>query len=121
MTILRPSCTRYRAGGLNSTEVRERATAQGIEVKDQGRVPAELVVKFKTRYRKVGSGTLTARQGYGTSLICGIERGACTRAYSLRHTAYTSRAGTLPRFDPNWLAASAPSSGWNTWPSRSKN
>ncbi len=35
------------AGGLNTTEVREWAKAQGIEVKDRGRVPAELVVKFK--------------------------------------------------------------------------
>ena len=35
------------AGGLNPTEVREWAKAQGIEVKDRGRVPAELVVKFK--------------------------------------------------------------------------
>ena len=33
--------------GLNATEVRERAKAQGIEVKDRGRVPAELMVKFK--------------------------------------------------------------------------
>jgi hypothetical protein len=32
---------------LNTTEVREWAKAQGIEVKDRGRVPAELVVKFK--------------------------------------------------------------------------
>jgi hypothetical protein len=30
-----------------TTEVREWAKAQGIEVKDRGRVPAELVVKFK--------------------------------------------------------------------------
>ena len=28
-------------------EVREWAKAQGIDVKDRGRVPAELVVKFK--------------------------------------------------------------------------
>jgi hypothetical protein len=35
------------AGGLNATEVREWAKAQGIEVKDRGRVPAELVAKFK--------------------------------------------------------------------------
>ena len=35
------------AGGLNTTELREWAKAQGIEVKDRGRVPAELVVKFK--------------------------------------------------------------------------
>jgi hypothetical protein len=33
--------------GPNTTEVREWAKAQGIEVKDRGRVPAELVVKFK--------------------------------------------------------------------------
>jgi hypothetical protein len=35
------------AGGLNATEVREWAKAQGIEVKDRGRVPAELVVRFQ--------------------------------------------------------------------------
>jgi Lsr2 len=38
---------RGSAGGLNATEVREWAKAQGIEVKDRGRVPAELVVKFR--------------------------------------------------------------------------
>jgi hypothetical protein len=35
------------ANGLNTTEVREWAKAQGIEVKNRGRVPADLVVKFK--------------------------------------------------------------------------
>ncbi len=35
------------ASGVNTTEVREWAKAQGIGVKDRGRVPAELVVKFK--------------------------------------------------------------------------
>ena len=35
------------ANGVNTTEVREWAKAQGLEVKDRGRVPAELVVKFK--------------------------------------------------------------------------
>jgi Lsr2 len=39
---------RARADGVHSTEVREWAKAQGIDVKDRGRVPAELVVKFKT-------------------------------------------------------------------------
>ena len=38
---------RTSAAGLNTTEVREWAKAQGIDVKDRGRVPAELVVKFK--------------------------------------------------------------------------
>ena len=33
--------------GPDSTAVREWAKSQGIEVKDRGRVPAELVVKFK--------------------------------------------------------------------------
>jgi nucleoid-associated protein Lsr2 len=32
---------------LNTTEVREWAKAQGIEVKDRGRVPAELVARFE--------------------------------------------------------------------------
>ena len=35
------------AGGPSTTGVREWARAQGIEVKDRGRVPADLVVKFK--------------------------------------------------------------------------
>lgn len=35
------------ANGLNTTEVRKWAKSQGMEVKDRGRVPAELVVKFK--------------------------------------------------------------------------
>ena len=35
------------ASGPNATEVREWAKAQGIDVKDRGRVPAELVAKFK--------------------------------------------------------------------------
>ena len=38
---------RARVDGVDSTEVREWAKAQGIDVKDRGRVPAELVVKFK--------------------------------------------------------------------------
>jgi hypothetical protein len=35
------------AGGLDTTEVRDWARGQGIEVKDRGRILAELVVKFK--------------------------------------------------------------------------
>lgn len=34
-------------GGLDTTQVREWAKGQGIEVKDRGRIPAELIVKFK--------------------------------------------------------------------------
>jgi hypothetical protein len=37
-----------RKSGLNTIEVGEWAKAQGIEVKDRGRVPTELVVKFMT-------------------------------------------------------------------------
>ena len=35
------------ADGTDSTAVREWAKSQGIEVKNRGRVPGELVVKFK--------------------------------------------------------------------------
>jgi len=35
------------AGGPDSTAVREWAKSHGFEVKDRGRVPAELVVKFQ--------------------------------------------------------------------------
>jgi hypothetical protein len=38
---------RPSGNGLNPTDVREWAKSQGIEVKDRGRVPVELVVKFK--------------------------------------------------------------------------
>ena len=38
---------RTQPAGLNTTEVREWAKAQGIDVKDRGRVPSELVAKFK--------------------------------------------------------------------------
>ncbi len=38
---------RASASGLNTTEVREWAKAQGIDVKDRGRVPAEVVARFK--------------------------------------------------------------------------
>ena len=42
-----PAAGAETRSGLNTTEVREWAKAQGIEVKDRGRVPAELVVKLK--------------------------------------------------------------------------
>ena len=45
---------RGAASGLNTTEVREWARAQGIEVKDRGRVPADLVVKFKAATSQQG-------------------------------------------------------------------
>jgi hypothetical protein len=38
---------RGAGGGVNSTEVREWAKSQGIEVKERGRIPADLVVKFQ--------------------------------------------------------------------------
>ena len=46
----RPGRGGRRAAGAGSADpvaVREWAKSQGIEVKDRGRVPAELVVKFK--------------------------------------------------------------------------
>ena len=46
----RPAARGSRRGstnGVNTNEVREWAKSQGIEVKDRGRIPAGLVVKFK--------------------------------------------------------------------------
>jgi Lsr2 len=40
--------------GLDPTEVREWAKAQGIDVKDRGRVPAELAARFKEATGKQG-------------------------------------------------------------------
>jgi len=42
-----PRGRRAPAGGPDSTEVREWAKAQGIEVKDRGRVPADVVARFR--------------------------------------------------------------------------
>ena len=63
---------RARADGISSTEVREWANAQGIEVKDRGRVPAELVINFKTATGQKRLGRPRHR-GYGALrswLIC---------------------------------------------------
>jgi len=48
-TARRPARSGRKASGtgVNTTEVREWAKAQGIDVKDRGRVPAELVVRFR--------------------------------------------------------------------------
>jgi len=35
------------SNGLNTTEVRDWARANGLDVKDRGRVPAEVIAKFK--------------------------------------------------------------------------
>lgn len=43
----RPGRRAASAEGPDSTAVRVWAKSQGIDVKDRGRVPAELVVKFK--------------------------------------------------------------------------
>ncbi|MGH3204719.1 MAG: histone-like nucleoid-structuring protein Lsr2 [Streptosporangiaceae bacterium] len=45
---------RGTAAGLNTTGVREWARAQGIEVKDRGRVPADLMIKFKSATSQQG-------------------------------------------------------------------
>ena len=48
-TAKQPARNRRKAtvSAVNTTEVREWAKTQGIDVKDRGRMPAELVVKFK--------------------------------------------------------------------------
>jgi len=52
----RPASSRRRApvSGLNLTEVRERAKAQGIGARDRGRVPAALASRFKAATAKQG-------------------------------------------------------------------
>jgi hypothetical protein len=52
----RPTRAGRRApvSALDPTEVREWAKAQGIEVKDRGRVSAELVARFKAATGKLG-------------------------------------------------------------------
>jgi predicted GNAT family acetyltransferase len=51
VTGTRQPATRSRrkpaAADVDNTEVRDWARGQGLEVKDRGRIPAELVVKFK--------------------------------------------------------------------------
>lgn len=46
-SVRRRASTRA-AGGPDTAEVREWAKAQGIEVKDRGRIAAELMVKFQS-------------------------------------------------------------------------
>jgi len=55
---------RHPAGGPDSTDVREWAKAQGIEVKDRGRVPAEVAARFTAATRQQGPGPVdTGRRG----------------------------------------------------------
>jgi hypothetical protein len=59
--------------GLNTTEVCEWAKTQGIDVKDRGRVPAELVAKIQGGNRQVGPGTFPVRQR-GADLWTTLEK-----------------------------------------------
>jgi hypothetical protein len=61
--------------------MREWAKAQGIEVKDRGRVPPELVVKFKSDDWPVGC-TAAARQRNGILLSSRIEGVARADVYA---------------------------------------
>lgn len=38
---------RSTGGGLKSSEIRDWAKSQGMDVKERGRIPSELVVKFR--------------------------------------------------------------------------
>jgi hypothetical protein len=59
--VASPGGRRVPAGGVDSTEVREWANAQGVEVKDRGRVPADLVARFKAATLKQPRGTAQSR------------------------------------------------------------
>jgi len=41
------NASRAAANGLSTTEIRDWAKASGFEVKDRGRVPADVVAKFR--------------------------------------------------------------------------
>ena len=49
-----PARTRRKPspGDPDSTEIRDWARSQGIDVKDRGRIPAELIIKFKAATRQ---------------------------------------------------------------------
>ena len=74
---------RAGASGLDTTEVREWARAQGIEVKDRGRIPAEVVARFKDGHREVGTSCCQAWAG-GSRGIGGAGQVAPTGAVSFR-------------------------------------
>lgn len=46
--VSRGVTTRITPTGPSNTEVREWAKTQGLEVKDRGRIPAELIVQFQS-------------------------------------------------------------------------
>jgi Lsr2 len=62
------------AGVADSTGVREWANAQGIEVKDRGRVPAGLVARFMAAALKVTKGTARSRC-CGATCMCARSDG----------------------------------------------
>lgn len=43
---------RATASGLNTTEVREWARSQGIEVKERGRVPGDVIARYREAVSK---------------------------------------------------------------------
>ena len=57
------------AVGLDATEVREWARARGIEVRDRGQVPADLMAKFRQPPASRAE-TFASHEGCGTSLTC---------------------------------------------------
>jgi hypothetical protein len=68
----------HHAASSAAAEVHEWAKAQGIEVKDRGRVPAELVVKFKAATEKQGPAR-SRRRGYVLHAHAEL-RACCTAA-----------------------------------------
>ena len=96
---------RTPASGLDGTEVRERAKAQGIEVKHRGRVSAELVVEFKATTGQESPGH-PSRPGYvvfrhaepALESAPGIGTGSwCAAGEDRRIVSLAGRAGMAPR------------------------
>jgi hypothetical protein len=89
---------RTPASGLNTTEVREWAKAQGIEVKDRGRVPAELMAKFKQLAANSASGGTVVMRA-DSAYYRAAFRGAVRRV-GARFSAWCGWTRRSPRPSP---------------------
>ena len=75
---------------LNTTGIRDWAKAQGIEVKDRGRIPAELVAKFKAAMAPLPRNPDGSWRHPGLKLVhAHAERSASAACILMRLIAYS--------------------------------
>ena len=89
----------HRAGGRNTVEARECATAQGSEVEDRGRAPVELAARFgaatRTQPREPSRSAGTIRSHSSA------EMSAVPACISMHRLAYSRTVRSAP---PDFLA-----------------